>query len=188
MAERQEPDGSGVPDESVSGPGRPHIRPPRSDAETVCLGLAWIGLVALLALTAYWLPALPATIPTHFGLSGQPNASGSKYSFLLLPALLTAMTVGFTLLARYPWIFNYPVVITAENAARNYRRGRMLLRIVNAVVALVFVAIQWQTIQIALGKASALYTSSDSTIIIAAIMLIPIAAVALIVWRSVSSR
>ncbi len=167
---------------------RPHIRPPRSAAETFWLALAVIGLVALLALTAYWWPALPATIPTHYGLNGKPNAFGSKDSFLFLPVLLIIMTAGFALLARYPWIYNYPIVITAENAERQYQRGRMLLRAVNAVTALVFVAIQWQTTQMARGAATALLPSGDTSILIAAVLLIPIAAIALIVWWSASSQ
>ncbi len=159
---------------------RPRIRPPRSPVEVVCLLVTTIGLLALLGLTVYWWPTLPAIIPTHFGIDGKPNAYGSKATILLLPALLLLLTVGFSALARYPWIFNYPVVITAENAARQYRRGRTVLTVVNALMAALFAVIQWQIIQAALGATTGAFLSP--TIIIAIVALVLVSAIILIVW------
>lgn len=44
---------------------------------------------------AYLLPELPEQIPTHFGLNGQPDAWGTKYSIFLAPSILCG--VGFFL-------------------------------------------------------------------------------------------
>lgn len=150
--------------------------------EVACLLVTTIGLLTLLGLTVYWWPTLPAIIPTHFDINGMPNAHGSKDSLLFLPALLLALTVCFAVLSRYPWIFNYPVVITQENAARQYRRARTLLAVANAYIAALFALIQWQTIRVALGAASGLGALFSPDFIIIFVVLIPIVAIALIVW------
>ena len=167
---------------------RPHIRPPCTGVERLCVVVTALGLVALLAMTAWGWPQLPATIPTHFGVNGQPNAYGPKATILLLPALLLAMTIGFTALARFPWIFNYPVVITPENAEQNYRRGRTLLEVVNAVVAALFAVIQWQTVRLAAGAAHDLGPAFSPLAIILFVILFPLALIALIAWWVSRSR
>ncbi|HZC04037.1 MAG TPA: DUF1648 domain-containing protein [Ktedonobacterales bacterium] len=161
---------------------RPHIHPPRSLAEVVCTGLTVAALVALLTMTAYWWSSLPAIVPTHFGANGLPNGYGSKLSLLLLPCLLLALTLLFALLARFPWAFNYPVVITAQNAERQYRRGRTALAVVNAASALTFTIIQWQTIQVARGAATGLGPAFSQGAIIIFAVLVPIVVIALIAW------
>jgi uncharacterized membrane protein len=161
---------------------RPHIRPPRSPVEIVCLLVTTIGALALLGLTVYWWPRLPAIIPTHFGIDGAPNAYGSKSTILFLPALLLLLTALFSALARYPWAFNYPVVITQENAARQYRRGRTLLAVVNAFMAALFAVIQWQVIQATLGSAGHLGAFFSPAVIVIFVVLVLIAAIALIAW------
>ena len=188
MDEWQGPDGLGGLGNGGSRRRRPRIRPPRSTAERVFLALAVIALLGLLAVTAYWWPALPAIIPTHFGIDGRPNAYGSKNTFFFLPALLLVMTVSFALLSRYPWIFNYPVVITQQNAARQYQRGRQLLAVVNAVVGLVFVVAQWQTIQLARGAATDLGPLFSLGGVLALVLLLPILAIVLLVWWSSRAR
>ncbi len=167
---------------------RPRIRPPRSSLERFCVGVTVVGLLALLAVTAWWWPQLPATIPIHFGVNGQPNGYGSKAWILFLPVLLLAMTIAFTALARYPWIFNYPVVITPENAEQNYRRGRTLLEVVNAVVAALFAVIQWQTVRLAAGAAHDLGPAFSPLAIILFVILFPLALIALIAWWVSRSR
>lgn len=167
---------------------RPRIRPPRSSLERFCVGVTVVSLLALLAITAYWWPQLPATIPTRFGLNGQPTAYGPKATVLLLPALSLAMTIGFTALARYPWIFNYPVVITLENAAQNYRLGRVLLEVVNAVTAVLFAVIQWQIVRVAAGATHDLGPALSPLAIILFATCFPLAIIALAVWWAVRSR
>lgn len=141
----------------------PRIRPPRSTEEMLFIAITLaaemfffvftlVGSLALLAITAYWWPALPAIIPTHFGIDGKPSAHGSKNTLWLLPAIQIFLMLFMAVLLRYPWAFNYLVTITQENVARQYRRGRLLLAGINAFVAWFFLAIQWQSIQVALGR------------------------------------
>ncbi len=164
---------------------RPHILPPQTPAEKALVALAVVALVALVVVTAYWWATLPATIPTHFGINGKPNAYGPKGAIWLLPGLLFVFTIGFSFLSRYPWLFNYPVTITQENAERQYHRGRLLLAVINAFLACYFVVIQWQTIEVARGAAASLGPIFGKVSIIALVVLIPAALVVLIVlWSS----
>lgn len=132
---------------------RPILRLAATSLERALLTVALAGVVCcVLPLAASW-STLPATVPSHFDISGRPNAYGSKWWLLLLPALSVVITASFTILARYPHLFNYPVRVTPENALFLYRTGRFLLRWINAVLAWVFAFIEWQTIQVALGRA-----------------------------------
>jgi uncharacterized membrane protein len=149
------------------------------------MALSVVALVTLVVTTAYWWAALPATIPTHFGIDGKPNAYGSKDTIWLLPGILLVLTVAFSLLSRYPWLFNYPVTITEENAERQYHRGRVLLAVINAGLALLFAVTQWQTIQMSRGAASSLGAFFSLPSVIAFIALVPVSAIILIVvWSS----
>jgi uncharacterized membrane protein len=98
--------------------------------------------------------AAPATIPTHFNIQGVPDSYGGKASFIFLPIVGIVL---YTLLARYPHIYNYPRPITQENSARQYRLARTLLLWLNLVVCWLFAYIQWGTIQAALHQTQGLF-------------------------------
>lgn len=49
---------------------------------------------------------LPATIPMHFGLDGQPDAFGAKNSIILAPAILTVVTLLVYLLLNIVAVYN----------------------------------------------------------------------------------
>jgi hypothetical protein len=89
----------------------------------------------------------------------------------------TTPAAAFTILARYPHLFNYPVRVTPENAPRLYRSGRLLLRWLNVVLTWVFAFIEWQTLQVALGKATGL-PEWFLPMTIALVVLVPISVVA----------
>jgi uncharacterized membrane protein len=81
---------------------RPHIRPPRSRAEIGWIALAVFGWAALLVVTLYWWASLPMTIPTHFGLDGQPDSYGPKETVFFLPGILVILLALFAAFSRYP--------------------------------------------------------------------------------------
>lgn len=58
---------------------------------------------------------------------------------IVFPFLSTFVYIGFTLLAKVPHTFKYPVAITSENAKIEYHKGLILLR----VVKLIFVCVMW---------------------------------------------
>ncbi len=123
---------------------------------------------------------LPATVPSHFGFSGRPDAYSGKDSLLILPIIAIAITALFSALLPYPHLFNYPVQITPENAATQYRFGRGLLLVVNAVVVWVFALLGWSAIQVAQGRAAGL-PSWFGALGIALAVALPIGVISLIV-------
>lgn len=158
---------------------RPHIRPPRTRAETGFEALAVVGLLTLLVITAFWWARLPEIIPTHFDAAGHPNAYGAKASFFLLPGVLAFVLALFAVLSRFPWLYNYPVRITDENAARQYVRGRVVLAALAATLAWLFTFLQWE-IGVAATEKSGLAFSS--ALVALFVIGFPLAAIALIVW------
>jgi hypothetical protein len=59
---------------------------------------------------------------------------------------------GATLIGLYPRWFNYPVKITRENAAREYRVAANMLRVVKAEVVVCMLIIEWVFINISMGE------------------------------------
>jgi hypothetical protein len=135
---------------------RPILPIPRSPAAAVLEIVAVVGTVLSVALLVQSWKALPPVIPVHFGISGKPDGWGAKPIVCLFPALSAAIYVGLTVLSRFPHTFNYPVPITEENAARQYRLACELLSWLKAELICLFGWIAWGTIQVALGKAEGL--------------------------------
>ena len=113
-------------------------------------------LVALLVHVARVWPALPASVPTHFGASGPPDAWGSRASLLFLPALATVFFVGLSLLERVPHRYNYPVEVTAANAPLLYALGRRLVLSLKLIVVVAFGFIFRVAADVAIGRATVL--------------------------------
>ena len=161
---------------------RPHIRPPLSALEIVAIAITVTGLLfTILPLAILW-PGIPATIPTHFDLYGQPNAYGAKTALLIYPGVAIGITLLFQALCHYPWLFNYPVRITQENALLQYKRGRLLLRWVNALVWLLG-GIQWQAVQVARGAATTLGSTFSLGLFVVTAFIVPLGILTLvIIW------
>ena len=113
-------------------------------------------MLAVWALVLYYWPALPERVPSHFGASGRPDAWSGR-NFVLFPAIVpTVLYLGLTVLSFFPRIYNYPVPITPENAARQYGLARSLVIVLKALLAWTFAAIVWKSLQTAVGQAEGL--------------------------------
>ena len=133
---------------------RPVLRIPRTQLETLLEGLTVLGIIALLAMTVWGYTTLPAIIPTHYGISGAPNAYGSKESLLLPPILAICIAVLLSFLTRYPHLLNYAWAITPENAPRQYYLARLLLRWLTFEMVLMFCGLELLIIQSAQNYAT----------------------------------
>lgn len=61
---------------------------------------AWLfGLIPLI-MTLIWLQFLPERVPVHYSLSGAVDSWGSKWFYLLLPAVVLATVLAYPLIAR----------------------------------------------------------------------------------------
>lgn len=118
--------------------------------------LGWIALIALWWLTLTRYHSLPNVIPTHYNAMGKIDAYGNKHTVFILPAIGTFLFVAIAILNRFPQLFNYPTEITAENALRQYTNATRLLRLLQLMLILVFLFIQFKTIEAASGGAMGL--------------------------------
>lgn len=141
---------------ALSQQRRPILQVPRSRAETVFELVTLGGITAsILFVASYW-TTLPDTIPSHYALSGEPDAWSGKGILLLFPLLNLSLYAMITLFSRYPHGFNYPWPITEQNAARQYLLARACLGWLKMIVVLNFAFIEWKTILTALGKMNGL--------------------------------
>jgi uncharacterized membrane protein len=123
----------------------------RKSIEFVGLGF----LVALYYITWSALTGpqrLPDRIPTHFDISGTPNAWGPPSTLWLLPIVGTALYVLITLIAHFPATFNYPVRVTPLSLPRIQDETKNMVSWIKAEIACLFTWIQWTIIQSARGS------------------------------------
>jgi len=104
---------------------KPKINPPLRTTDVIIEALAAICLIYMVTQLIIVYPGIDHQVPTHFGSSGKPDAWGSKTSLLLIPVVSIVIYAGLTVLNKYPYIFNYPVPITEENASKQYRDDLM---------------------------------------------------------------
>src|SRR5690606_5186026 len=81
---------------------------------------------------------------------------GSKNTIFLLPVISLILVAGLIFLMRFPHKFNYLNKITPENAAFEYQRMRIMLRVINALTSLMFLVITWDILRAASGTARGL--------------------------------
>lgn len=99
---------------------------------------------------------LPYTIPKHFNGAGVPDAFGNKGGILFLPILVLVMYILFTVLSKFPQVYNYPVEINEENAEFQYKAARTMMIAIKAEIAGCFTYVEFRTVMVALGKAKGL--------------------------------
>jgi uncharacterized membrane protein len=140
----------------MAGPqgNRPKLHIPRSPLEKALELVSVLGMIVIaLTLLLSW-SGIPATIPTHFGVSGQPNSYGSKATLLLLPGIAVFLYALLTTLSFFPQVYNFPWRITEQNAWAQYRLARQMLGWLKAELIATFAWLNWEIIQTALGKAN----------------------------------
>lgn len=134
-----------------------NIQKEYSDRTIRFIGLFALGILICLPLFNY--NALPETIPQHFNLYGEPDAYGPKSIIWLLPIVGILLYVGMSWLSRYPHIFNYPIEITEENAAFQYKNAVRMINVLATLITCAFAYITFAMIQVALGNQQSLGTA-----------------------------
>lgn len=120
--------------------------------EAAALGL----IVANVGWLATQYAALPDKIPTHFGLSGAPDQWGSKATLWFLLGIALFIYLLLTVISRFPQAFNFPVPVTPENRDRLASLAQEMMRWMKVELIVLFTWIEWQSVQVALGRASGL--------------------------------
>lgn len=135
---------------------RPRIRISLTPLEFILEVISLLGLVgAAYMLIRFW-PELPMVIPKHFGFSGEVDGWGDRSSLHVLLGANLFIYIMMTVVRLFPHTFNYPLAITADNAARQYQLAIWYMALLKAQVVWLFVYLQWQIIQVALGNSSGL--------------------------------
>ncbi|WP_081838431.1 DUF1648 domain-containing protein [Thermogemmatispora carboxidivorans] len=134
--------------------GRPVVRLPLSPLEIGIEVVALVSIALNIYLTVQAWGTLPARIPGHFNLAGQPDAYTNKADLLYYPIFSTIAYIFMTLLSRIPQFFNYPWAITEENAARQYRLARGLINWLKLLLIWILVYAEWLTIEVATKQAT----------------------------------
>ena len=135
---------------------RPRIRPEKEPLDIILEVIGLIGVVAMVVITAVNFHGLPAQIPTHFNGAGLPDDYSGKGMIWLLPGIAVILFSGLMLLNRFPFIFNFPVNITPENAERLYRHACRSMRMMNLLLVTMFFYLTWQSIAVAKGISAGL--------------------------------
>ena len=99
--------------------------------------------------------ALPARIPTHFGIDGQANGWGGRDSLLVLLASTVVMFALLTVAGKYQRLVNIPVKVDRE-APEVRRVIRSLTIVIKAVLSAGFFWITHVTIGIAMKQRAAM--------------------------------
>jgi uncharacterized membrane protein len=116
------------------------------------LELLGLGMLAVL----YWITwtavsgtnRLPERVPTHFDISGNPNAWGSSRMLLFLPIVVTGVYLLITVLALIPATrINLPVRVTAANLPFIQQQTRDMVSWIKLEMVCLFTYVQWSIIQ-----------------------------------------
>jgi hypothetical protein len=128
-------------------PDRPAASLKMTRLEIVVEAGALAGIAANLILFAYYWPKLPdaAAGTASIGLN-----RSAMFTFVTLMPLI--IYFGTTIMGLFPRWFNYPVKITPENAASEYRIAANMLRAVKAEVIVCMLIIEWVFINIGMGE------------------------------------
>lgn len=115
---------------------RPKIHLRKSKLQKLLEWLAFLFVLFSFLLIFFYFNRLPESIPIYFNWpSKDANGMGSKELLWAVP-FITGVLVGLLLfLSRFPWLMNYPVRITEENAERNYQVSIALLRTIAVAIA-----------------------------------------------------
>jgi uncharacterized membrane protein len=131
------------------------MMPKRSGVDWLLEGVAAAAVVAAALEIAMRWNALPAKIPTHFGMDGRANGWGGRDSLLVLLASTVVMFVLLTIAGKYQRLVNIPVKVDRE-APEAKRLIRSLAIVIKAVLSAGFFWITHVTLAIAMRQRTAM--------------------------------
>ena len=135
---------------------RPRLHMKESFLEIVFDLIAIGAIVAnVIYLNTMW-GKIPNIVPTHFNSLGQVNGYGSKDTLFIMPIISIVIFIAINILAKFPYIFNYTIKITEDNAEREYRNARLLIKVLLAEICTLFTYIEWNSIKGAITSSAGL--------------------------------
>lgn len=120
-------------------------------------------IIAALAMTSYLWGQVPASIPTHFGPAGTPDAWTTKsfVALFLMPLVNIVMFLLFALLYKYPQYSSWPttlILMTVEEEKREriFHVFREMMAWILLTISAMFAYIQYAILATANGRANGL--------------------------------
>lgn len=81
---------------------------------------------------------LPDKIPGHYDALGNIDRWGSKNELIFLPIISWIMFIGFSVLERFPKVWNTGVRVTEENAYRVYSTLYDMIKTLKLMLVIIF--------------------------------------------------
>lgn len=134
---------------------RPKIKVPLTKTDQFIENFSFVLLIFIWVFTIVSYVKLPDIVPIHFDASGRPNGFGNKWTLFILPLLASILYAGISYLNKYPWVFNYMVQITEENAESQYSSATRMIRLLKCSMMLIFCLIALYSYWTADGKSDA---------------------------------
>ncbi|MDX1271164.1 DUF1648 domain-containing protein [Bizionia paragorgiae] len=133
---------------------RPKIKVSRDTTDKVIETLTVLSLVFSFGFIGFHYSELPDLVPAHFGLDGKVNRYDEKSMIWFLPLLLSVICFGIYILNKQPYLYNYAIKITSENAEKQYRSSTKMMRYINLSLALICAVITYEMVTIALSNST----------------------------------
>lgn len=117
---------------------RVEVKPSQADVLLYRAGWMVVAFNVFLVLGVY--ADLPETIPTHFNFLGRVDGYGHKSALWAIPMLSAGLYLALGLVATKlkPWLMNYPVKVTEENAPKLYSLALRMLAVMNFCFVMAF--------------------------------------------------
>lgn len=135
---------------------RPKINLPLTLFDKIIEVTSFVALVVFWLMNIFAFSTLPENIPTHYNGMGEVDSYGPKTTIFLLPVLGTLIFAFLTFIIRKPESFNYTVEITEENALAQYTNSTKLIRFMKLSLIILFIVIDYKTIETASGTSDGL--------------------------------
>ncbi|MFC9540409.1 DUF1648 domain-containing protein [Lysinibacillus sp. NPDC056959] len=131
---------------------RPVLKLPKTTYEKIW---DYIGgglfVLSILYIFVMW-GKLPEEIPAHFNGAGEVDRWGSKIELFILPFIGLFLCIFLGFLERVPHTHNYPARLNESNVEAFYLNSRKILNEVKNLCLILFAAISFQMVRIALGE------------------------------------
>jgi uncharacterized membrane protein len=126
---------------------RPILKLTPTKSDILLDRLSLLGLLFSWIFTIFQYSKLPSIIAIHFSSNGNADNFGDKATIFILPAIISIVLIGLSVLCRYPHTFNYMQKITKENAIIEYTKATRLIRIIKLIIVAFTVILTFDIIQ-----------------------------------------
>jgi uncharacterized membrane protein len=123
---------------------RPHLTIVPTTRDKIIQIVSYL-LLATTYVMAIWIYSTsPEKIPYHFNTRGYPDIMESKKYIFIFPIIATTIFLLLNFLFKRPHSLNYSQELNPDNVEENYRRGILLLRVLDLVLIVVSIAIMYE--------------------------------------------